>query len=169
MKKLLFALLVLVMPVPVFAQSTPFSTFSINLDPVSLPGNKQTVAGTEGGTMLRFTPNNGIGLQTIFAPGDNFQYYSGRYDRHIPYLSNKLQNASPTLNGYKFDFGVTASAGVVRITGPASTQHYGFTGGGFVNYYVNNTWSLGAEVQYAKFPGLNNSTFTVALDPAVHF
>jgi hypothetical protein len=74
------------------------------------------------------------------------------------------------LNGLNFQFGLTASSGVVRIT-TNSAEHYGFTAGGLINYKLSagGMWTLGAEVQYAKFPGMNNNTFTVSLDPAIHF
>jgi hypothetical protein len=81
------------------------------------------------------TPNFDLGNVDVIAPGQNFQYYAARVNYRLPWLSKKLNNLSPTLNGYRFQFGLTASTGMDRITGPGDTkQHYGFTGGGFVNY-----------------------------------
>lgn len=152
-----------------FAQDTPFSTFSVTTAAISLPGGKSTVAGTEAGAMLRVTQNTSIGTMNVISPG-TLSYYSGRFEQHIPFLSKKLNGISPTINGLQFDIGVTGSAGIVRVPlGSDFKQHYGFTGGIFVNYYLNKTWSLGVEAQYAKFPGYNNNTATVAFSPAIHF
>lgn len=172
MKKVLTLAVFLLFALAGFAQTVPTQTFNLTLSPISLPGGKQTVAGTEAGAMITVTPNLDLGNVDVLAPGNNFQYFAGRVNYRIPWLSNKLQNISPTLNGLRFQFGVTASVGVDRITGPGDpTQHYGFTGGGFVNYSIDSGghYSLGLEAQYAKFPGLNNNTFTVSLDPAIHF
>lgn len=168
-RTLLTVIAVLCSAVAALAQDTPFSTFSVTTAAISLPGGRSTVAGTEAGAMLRVTQNTSIGTMNVISPG-TLSYYSGRFEQHIPFLSKKLNNISPTINGLQFDIGVTGSAGVVRVpVGSDFKQHYGFTGGVFVNYYLNKTWSLGVEAQYAKFPGYNNNTATVAFSPAIHF
>lgn len=168
--KTLFAFAALLVSVAAFGQTSPspFNTFSMNLAPVSLPGNHQTVAGTAAGADLTLTPNFDVGNLDIIAPGQNFQYFAGHFNRRIPQLANYFNNHS-TQNMLKFQFGVTGSVGIDRLTA-TGRQHFGATGGGFVNYSLGGgRYSLGAEVQYAKFPGLANNTFIVSLDPAIHF
>jgi hypothetical protein len=154
-----------------FAQNAAPSTFALTLSPISLPGNHQTVAGSEAGAMLSITKNFDIGNVDVIAPGQNFQYYAGRVNYRLPWLSTKLNNLSPNLNGARFQFGLTASAGMDRITTGAGSQHYAMTGGGFINYDLTGSgrYSMGVEIQYAKFPGMNNNTVTVSMDPAIHF
>jgi hypothetical protein len=173
MKKFLILTLFVILALALgsFAQTAPPThTFTLALSPISLPGNHQTVAGTEAGTMFNVTPNNNFGMVTVQAPAQAFQYYAGRYERSLPFLANALNNASPNLNFLKFQFGVIATVGVTRITS-VDRQHFGYTGGGYVNYSIDQGghYSLGAEIQYARFPGLANNTWTVSLDPAVHF
>lgn len=153
----------------VLASAQTVNTYNVSLSPVAVSSKVQSVAGTEAGGMITVTPNFDIGNMDVVAPGNNFQYFSGRVNYRIPYLSNKLNNLSSTINGLKFQFGLTASAGLDRIT--TGGNHFGFTAGGFANYSFDQGahYTLGAEVQYAKWPGLNNNTFTVALGPAVHF
>jgi hypothetical protein len=149
----------------------PVSSFALTLTPVSLPGNHQTVAGTEAGMSFAPTPNFELYDDNILAPGQNFRYFGGGFRYYLPVLSQKLNNASPNVNGFRFRFALEAGAGVDRITQPVPTQHYGFTAGGRVEYDLTNsgTWTMGADVRYAKFPGLNNNTAIVSLGPAVHF
>jgi hypothetical protein len=153
-----------------FAQA-PTQTFNFNLSPVSLPGNHQTVVGTEGGMDIAVTPNNSVGEFTIIAPGQNFQFFGGSYTHTFPTVAKFLNDISPNLNFLKFKFGARASVGMSRITLPEAQQHWGETVGGFVDYSLDKGahYSIGVEVNYVKFPGLTNNNFTVALDPAVHF
>src|SRR5207253_2350321 len=99
------------------------------------------------------------------------QFYGGGFNYRLPILETKLNNFSSTLNGMRFQFYLTASAGISRITTANPTQHYGFFGGAGVNYDLTSsgTWTLGAEVRYAKLPGLNNNTAVVTMGPAFHF
>ena len=164
------ALLSVFLASPLFGQTAPpIQTFSMNLSPISLPGNHQTVAGTAAGADLTFTPNLDLGSFNIVAPGQNFQYFAGHVNYRLPKLANFINNKT-NWNALRLQFGVTASLGVDRITN-VSAQHFGATGGGFVNYSLDSGghYSLGAEIQYAKFPGLANNTFIVSLDPAIHF
>lgn len=168
--KLKLSIAILLLSAVAFCQTAPkVQTYSLNLSAVSLPGNNQTVAGTAGGFNLNVTPNNAVGLYSILSPGQNFQYYAGRYNYVFQALSNKLNNLGP-VNFLKFQFGATASTGMDRIT-TTGAQHYAYSGGGFVNYSMDSGghYSLGVELQYARFPGLKQNAFIVALDPAIHF
>ena len=146
-------------------------TFSLSLSPISLPGNKQTVVGTDSG--FTFSPTAKLDLRedNILAPGQNFQGFFGGFNYRLPILQTKLNNASPNVNFLRFQFYLTASAGIDRITLAETRQHYAFLAGGGLLYDLtgSGTWTLGAEVRYAKFPGLSNSTAVVAAGPALHF
>lgn len=168
MKKALFVLVFALLASLSFAQT---NTFSLSLSPISLPGGKQTVAGTEAGATLTVTNNLDLGNVDILAPGSNFQYFAGKFNYRLPVLQTKLNNASPNLDGFRFGFYVTGSAGIDRITGPVTAQHYGFTAGMGLNYDLTGkgTWTFGGEVQYAKFPGLANNTYLISVGPAIHF
>jgi hypothetical protein len=173
---LMLPLLILALACAAFPQEPPAQSvtnaFSLTLAPISLPGGKQTVVGTDSGLTFSPTTNFDLREDNILAPGQNFQGFFGGINYRLPFLQTKLQNTSPTVNGYRFQFYVTASAGIDRITGPSSTtQHYAFMAGGGVNYDLtgSGTWTMGGEVRYAKFPGLNNNTVVVAVGPAVHF
>lgn len=155
--------------------STPtgLSTFALTATPVALPGNHQTVAGTIAG--LTFTPTQNFDLRedNILVPGQNFQGYFGGFNYRLPAISTAVNNVSPNLNGYRFQFYLTASMGVDRITPPNenTAQHYAFLAGGGVNYMLTSggMWTLGVEIRYAKFPGLANNTAIVSLGPSIHF
>jgi hypothetical protein len=144
------------------------SSFTLALSPISLPGNHQTVAGTEAGLSLGVTQNLDVIDQNIVAPGDNFQYFGGGVQYRLPVLSTKLNNASPNLNGLKFQFGLKASVGVDRLTA-INAQHWAFTAGGFVNYSINNTWAFGGQVEYGHFSGFNQRAVLVSVGPQLHF
>jgi hypothetical protein len=148
------------------------NTFSLTAQPISLPGGQQTVVGTIMG--ITFTPTVNLDLRedNILAPGNNFQGFFGGFNYRLPILSTKLNSVSPTVDGTRFQFYVTASVGVDRITLPTGTnQHYAVLAGGGVNYDLTGSgrWTFGGEVRYAKLPGLNNNTAIVSLGPSLHF
>jgi len=154
-----------------WAQNPPaVSTYNFTLTPVSVPGLGQTVAGTEAIVGIGITQNIIVGEDTILAPGNSLQYFSGRAIWNAAKLETILNNLSPSLNGLHFQFQPTASAGVVRITNPAS-QHIGLTAGGIINYSFGDsgTWALGIKVEYAKFPGLKSNTWIASFGPSLHF
>lgn len=180
MRKFLFTFLLsallflLLISVPAFGQSAPPASqpFSLTSQAIALPGGGQTVAATLAG--ITFTPTQNFDLkQTNLVSGQNFQGFYGGFNYRLPVLSTKLNNVSPTVNGYRFQFYITGSAGVDRVTDPAGNvrQHYSFLAGGGVNYDVtqSGSWTLGGEVQYAKLPGLANNTAIVSFGPAYHF
>lgn len=181
MKKFAIALLAVFLTLPLVAQvqaqtapsSPAINTFSLNATPISLPGNHSTVAGVDAGMTLTLTSNFDLRDDNVLS-GDGFmQYFGGGFNYRLPAVSKWLNNASPNLNGYDFQFYLTGSAGIDRVgvNTAATTQHYAFLAGGGVNYMIagSNTWALGAEVQYAKLPGYNNNTVVVKVGPSVHF
>jgi hypothetical protein len=167
-KSLASVFAVLALSLVSFAQT---NTFSFNLTPISLPGGKQTVAGTAAGMTFSPTPNFDLREDTIIAPGQNFQAFMGGVNYRLPVISTKLNNASPNVDGSRFQFYVTASVGIDRITLGDTRQHYAFLAGGGINYDLTGSgkWTMGGEVRYAKFPGLLNNTVVVSLGPSIHF
>jgi len=174
MRKAISVLMFLFLASVLHAQTPapPLAMFSLTAQPVALPGNHQTVAGTVAGVTFTPTANFDLREDNILAPGQNFQGFFGGFNYRLPAISTKLNNVSPNVNGYRFDFYITASAGVDRITLPTNTaQHYAFLAGGGITYDLTNsgTWTLGVEVRYAKLPGLANNTAIVSVGPAWHF
>lgn len=164
--------LLLTFAVPAYSQTAPFAAFSLTAQPIALPGGHQTVAGTVAGMTFTPTANFDLREDNILAPGANFQGFFGGFNYRLPIISTAVNNISPNLNGYRFQFYVTGSAGVDRITLPAQTkQHYAFLAGGGVNYDLTGTgrWTMGFELRYAKFPGNANNTVVVSMGPELHF
>lgn len=151
-------------PAPVAA---PTTNFTITLAPVTLPGGKASVAGTESGLALTVTPN--FDIKEINLVSSGLEYFGGGFNYRLPVLSTALNNASANLNGLQFQFTLEGSVGTIRTpTGPPS-GHWGALVGGSITYAINGTWNLGAEIQYAKLPGYANNTYTVAFGPNFHF
>lgn len=175
MKNVLICTMSLLFAGAVFAQDAtppPFAAFSLTAQPIALPGGKTTVAGTVAG--ITFTPTTNFDLRedNILAPGANFQGFFGGFNYRLPALSTHLNNVSTSMNGYRFQFYLTGSVGVDRITLPAETkQHYAFMAGGGVNYDLTGSgrYTMALEVRYAKFPGSANNTVVVSVGPAIHF
>ena len=170
------AALLLGLAFPALAQTPappPVTTFSLTSTALALPGGKSTFAGTDAGMTFTPTPNFDLREDNIVAPSGNFLGFYGGFNYRLPVLSTKLNNVSPNLNGYRFQFYITGSAGVDRITDAAGNarQHYSFLAGGGVQYDLTSsgTWTLGAEVRYAKLPGLINNTAIVTFGPQFHF
>lgn len=141
-------------------------TFSLTASAISLPGGKSTVAGTVAGATLNVTTNFQLRDDNILA--STAQFYGGGFNYFLPVLGKALNNASPNLNGARFHFYLTGSAGAIRV---GSGQHYAFLGGGGVYYDLtgSGSWTFGGEVRYAKLPGLSNNTAVVTLGPSFHF
>ena len=157
---------------PLHAQTA----FTSTLQPITLPGGRTTVMGTDAGMALTITPNFDLREENILAPSNGAAIFLGGFNYRLPILSGALNNASPTLNGWRFQFYVTASAGVNRLTSlavsPSSTStHFALLAGGGVNYALTATgnWTFGAEVRYAKLPGMANNTAVVSVGPSFHF
>lgn len=165
---LLFAVTCLAQTAPPPDNPTPGTTtsFSMNLTPVTLPGNHTTLTGVSSGIAFTVTPK--LDIKDLNLAGSGFQYYSAGFNYRLPMISEALNNASPNVNFLAFQPYVQATAGAV-YAGGSSTSHWGFTAGGGVDYYVNNTWSFGGEADYAKFPGYNNNALILQFGPKLHF
>jgi hypothetical protein len=149
----------------------PVNTFTLTATPLALPSGQSTFMGTDAG--FTFTPTQNFDLRedNLVAPSANFTAFFGGFNYRLPVLSTKLNNVSPNLNGYRFQFYITASAGVDRIAAATTREHYSFLAGGGVQYDLtgSGTWTLGGEVRYAKLPGLANNTAIVTFGPSIHF
>lgn len=147
----------------------PSTTYNFNLTPITLPGTKASIGGAEVDMKIGLTPNFQAGETSLI--GADYSFIGGRGDYTIPQFSKWLQNASPTLNGYQFQLGITASAGVIRspIALGTSQSHWGERAGMFLNYAVSGTTGLGIEAQWCNFPGYANSTYSLAFGPNFHF
>ena len=176
--KPLFISLALICASFCFAQNPPVTpppsapvdsstSFTINLTPITLPGGKTSVAGIESGLSLKLTQNFDVRESNL--TGTGLQYYGAGANYHLPFLSKALNNVSPNINGLLFDFYVTGTVGSVLTPNAPAGGHWGERVGGGFNYSLNQTWALGAEIQYAKFPGYANNTYTVAVGPQIRF
>lgn len=171
MKRIIvLALAVLAVSLTAWGQT---QTFSLTAQPIALPGGGQTFMGTLAGISFSPTPNFSLRNTNLVANSGNFTSFFGGMEYRLPILSTKLNNVSPNLNGMRFQFYLTGSAGIDRVVDAAGNvrQHYSFLGGGGVRYDLTNSgsWTLGGEVQWAKLPGLANNTAIVSFGPAWHF
>lgn len=179
--KIIALILLLALPILVVGQNPPnppvtpppsappdtSTSFTVNLTPITLPGGHTSVAGIESGMSLKLTTN--FDARESNLTGSGLQFYGGGFNYHLPFLSKILNNASPNINGLLFDFYLTGTVGTVLTpSGPAGGHWAERIGGGF-NYSLNQTWSLGTEIQYFKAPGYANNTYTVAVGPQIHF
>lgn len=179
MKRLSFVLLLLLGCAAVSRGQTPtpaVSTFSTTLSAVNLPGsNGSTLAGSLAGFSYRVTPDFALTQTNLISSGAQTNGFFGGGDYTLSFLSKKLNNMSPTTNGYDFQFQLAGSAGALRVTQPtgAVAQHWGALFGGRVNYAIkgSKTFSLGVEVQdlYAGGGLPHRNNLLVALGPAIHF
>lgn len=149
--------------------STPgVQTFSLTSSAVSLPGGGKTVVATDVGLTFNVTTNFQLRSDNILASDSSFRGYFGGFNYFLPVFSSKLNGSSPNLNGARFHFFITGSAGVDQAFGK---QHYAFLGGGGVFYDLtaSGSWTFGGEARYAKLPGYANNTAIVSVGPAFHF
>jgi hypothetical protein len=145
----------------------PSTTFSVNLSPITLPGGKSSVTGTMNGASISVTPN--VDVENLNIISTSFNYFAGGAKYFLPSLSKALNNASPTLNGFNFQFYLTGTVGAVKVLGGPQGGHWGETVGGGINYAFSGNIGLGVEVQYAKLPGYANNTWLAAFGPNFHF
>ena len=171
--KTLFTVLILAFSIASFAQTTPApsafpeTTVTFNLSPVSLPGVKSTIGGAETDVLIAPSPEFQLGETTL--TGSSLLFVGGRGQYTIKPISTWLQNHSPNLNGYQFQFGVTSSLGVVKPIGQTGTAHWGERAGAFVNYAINGQWGMGVDAEWGNFPGVQHNTWTLAFGPDFHF
>jgi len=170
MKKIL-TLLILLSSAFCFSQTAastfPETTVSLSLSPISLPGNKSTLAGAE--TDVLINPSNTFALGPTSILGSSMVFTGGRVNVVIKPISTYIQNHSPNLNGYQFQFGVTSSVGVVKPVGSVGNVHWGERAGVFVNYAINGNWGTAVDVQWGNFTGVQSNTWTLAFGPNFHF
>jgi hypothetical protein len=145
----------------------PSTTFSVTLTPTTLPGTKSSVTGTMNGASISVTPN--LDVENLNIISTSFNYFSGGAKYFLPGISKALNNASPTLNGFAFQFYLTGTVGAVKVLGGPTGGHWGETIGGGINYAMNGNVGLGVEAQYAKLPGYANNTYLIAFGPNFHF
>lgn len=174
MKKLVaLAFLVSLLAVSAFAQNAPLptQTWSTTFAPMSIPGIGQTFAGTIADVGVSPTPNTTFALETIQAPGapDFVGFYGGAANYRITALSTLLNNISPNLSGYRFQFTVLGSVGVVRAS---NGNHFGATAGGRIDYALSSTgtWTLGVEARAVRLPYVMQGWKPgFSFGPAIHF
>lgn len=157
---------------PVFAQTAEApifnqTTFNFNLAPISLPGGLNTLSATEADLMLKITDKDQIGSTNLL--NQDMVFVGGRYNRLLPIVSEWINNHSGVINGYKFQFGLTASLGSVRVSGAPKGGYWGERAGFFANYGINDNWGIGLEAQWNNFPGVARHTPSIALGPSFHF
>ena len=145
-------------------------TWTLTGMPIILPGNQSTLVAAEAGVEFQVTPNFYFRDTNLVAA--NAQGYYGGIKYTLPAFSTMIGNVSPAISATRLQLYITASAGIDHITtGAVAKAHYSFLAGGGFNYDVTGSgrWTLGAEVQYAKLPGLANNTAIVSFGPALHF
>jgi len=54
----------------------------------------------------------------------SFNYFSGGAKYFLPGISKALNNASPTLNGFAFQFYLTGTVGAVKVLGGPTGGHW---------------------------------------------
>lgn len=173
MKSLLTFLLVLcALSIGAFAQtatpapapSTNSTSFTISANVVSLPAGGVTSAATDVGQTFAVTPNLFLRGDEILAPAVNLSGYFGGIQYALP--TAKIL-AKTNLDPTHFQFYITGSGGQARITVGANpvTTHFAALAGGGINYDPTGKGKFSvnlAEVRWAKFPGLSNSTVLVS-------
>jgi hypothetical protein len=166
-------LTLLILSIASFAQTAPTpgafpeTTVTFNLSPVTLPGVKSTIAGAE--TDILIAPSNSFQLGETTVTGSSMLFAGGRVQYIVKPVSTFIQNHSPNLNGYQFQFGLTGSAGVVKPVDIAGTSHWGERAGVFLNYAINGQWGMGVDAEWGNFPGIVHNTWTLGFGPDFHF
>lgn len=175
MKKLCLALLVFCAALS-FAQNSPIptKTFSFQANAVSLAGTRGTFAGTDAGVQFAPTPNFSLQEANILSSDAKLSAFLGLAEYDFPYLSLKLNNASPNVSGFRLKFGIRAGAGIDRIKDALGNvaQHYSALAQGTFSYSFDSggTYQFGANVGMARFPGYAKGWTPVAeIGPQFHF
>jgi hypothetical protein len=145
----------------------PETTVTLNLTPIVLPGLSNSQGGAE--TDIMIAPSNAFAIGESTLVSSSMVFTGGRGNYIIKPLSTWLQNHSPNLNGYQFQFGLTGSLGVVKPISSPGTAHWGERAGVFLNYAINGQWGTGFEAQWGNFPGIQHNTWTLAFGPNFHF
>jgi hypothetical protein len=152
------------------------NTWSTTLSAVNLPGaGGSTLAGSLAGLQYQLTPNFALKQTNLISSSATTNGFFGGGDYTLSALSKKLNNISPSTNGYDFQFQITVSAGALRVTQPSSSvvQSWAALFGGRVNYAMKGSskFSLALEVQdlYGSNGLPHKNNLLIALGPTVHF
>jgi len=152
------------------------STFSTTLSAVNLPGSGgSTMAGTIAGLNLKITENFALRQTSLISSGAATNGFFGGGNYTLPVLSKKLNDISPNLNGYDFQFQVTGSVGALRVSDATGNVHSNWAAlfGGRVNYAIkgSKTYGLAVEIQdlYASRALPHKNNLLVALGPTIRF
>lgn len=151
-------------------------TWTTTLNAVNLPGKNgtnSTLAGTFTGVALAVTPNFSLVQENyVSSSATTSAFYGGVAYRLAP-LSKWLNDLSPNLNGYNFNFRVVAEVGadhVTQATG-ATSEHWTWGVHVPVTYQFNGgPWGLAADLGWLNLTGVtprNNVRF--ALGPTFSF
>jgi hypothetical protein len=154
-------------PAPGATAAFPTTTMSLSLTPMTLPGVKGSIAGAETDVMVK--PSNTFSVGETTLVNSAMIFVGGRGEYVIAPISTYIQNHSPNLNGYQFQFGLTGSAGVVKPVSSVGAPHWGERAGVFMNYAINGTWGAGIDAEWGNFPGTVHNTWTLAFGPSIHF
>lgn len=150
-----------------FAPAFPTTSTQLTLSPITLPGLTNSVAGAETDVLISPSPMLALGETTLTST--SMVFAGGRFNYVIKPVSTWIQNHSPNLNGYQFQFGLTGSVGVVKPVGNIGSPHWGERAGGFLNYAINGQWGAGVDIEWGNFPGVQHNTWTFAVGPNFHF
>lgn len=177
LKHLAIALLALAFTTGARAQTTSTAasaptlstSFSTNLQVLSVPALQQTAVATDLGGAYKLKPSFFVREDSILVPADNVTSYMGGFIYELPATWLKATGLPTT----QFDPYLTASVGVDRYTptGGVLQQHISVLAGGGLNYDPANMshFSVNFEVRWAKLPGVANSTVLFSTGPVFTF
>jgi hypothetical protein len=151
-------------------------SFSITANAISLPGsNGSTLAGTLAGVNLKITPNFFVEQTNFISSSAQTNAFLAGGNYTLPFLSKKLNNASPNLSGYDFRFSIHGDVGAARISNSTGNvaQGLGALFGGQVDYAIHGSQMFSLAVRVDDFfvnkglPHKNN--LVIAVGPTIHF
>lgn len=153
--------------------ATTTTTFAMTASALALPGNHQTVSGSVSGIMFSPTSKFDFREDNLVPAVPGQLAFFGGFNYHLPPISTAIQNGT-NLNGFNFDFYLTGSLGVTRITDSSNNtaSHYAGLAGVGVNYKLSKggTWAMGFEARAARLPGMASGwTAVISLGPSIHF
>jgi len=170
----MIAIAFLAFSLPVSAQTTTPTTklFSVASQASSLSANGQTVIANITEPTVSVTDKLDLKFVTVQAPAVNFAYYGGGFNYTFPSFGQKINNASPTINGLRLEISLTGSVGIDRIShGSTTEQHYAYMVGGRAYYSLTSSgnYQLGGGVEYGHFTGLQSNTKLFYFGPKITF
>ena len=159
------------------AQNSPLPThtFTLTTSAISLPGDRGTFVGTDSGVAVSFTDRFDLAQTNIMSSDGKLNFFGGGAAYSFPVLSRYFNDKSPTISGFRVKLGIRAFAGVDRVKDPITAvtqQHWAEMVQGVFAYSLDSaaTWTLGANVGMARFPGYAKGwTPIVEVGPSFHF